>query len=243
MKKILVFSLMIACLTGVFAAETSAVSEPNRPRYVNYNDPDVPQPLDKWTMFQLVFLPNVPNSTWNSNVFGLKTGWVASGGIGSVYGLEVSWIYSGTDTVNGAQASWVVVKSKEQNGIQAAFVTALNTETFRGLQASGPYAMAGDMQGGQFALISHAGNFTGIQGGLALALSKSFTGFQAGAVSIANGPFTGIQCGFLNKAGEKGGSLQLGLLNMTNGKGLQFGAINYSKDAWIPVFPILNFSF
>lgn len=87
-------------------------------------------------------------------------------------------------------------------------------------------------QGAQFALISQAGNFTGIQGGLALALSKGFTGFQAGAVSIADGPFTGIQCGFVNMAGEKGGSLQLGLFNMTDGKGMQFGFINYSKDAW-----------
>ena len=204
---------------------------------------DVPQPLDKWTIFQLVFLPNVPNSTWNSNVFGLKTGWVASGGIGSVYGLEVSWVYSGTDTINGAQASWVIVKSKDLNGVQAAFVTTLNTGSLNGLQATGPYALAGDVQGAQFALISQAGNFTGIQGGLALALSKGFTGFQAGAVSIADGPFTGIQCGFVNKAGEKGGSLQLGLFNMTDGKGMQFGFINYSKDAWIPVFPILNFNF
>ena len=44
-------------------------------------------------------------------------------------------------------------------------------------------------------------------------------------------------------SGEKGGSLQLGLFNMTDGKGMQFGFINYSKDAWIPVFPILNFNF
>ena len=45
------------------------------------------------------------------------------------------------------------------------------------------------------------------------------------------------------KTRPEGGALQLGLLNMTNGKGVQFGAINYNKDAWIPVFPILNFSF
>ena len=244
MKKFLVFSLMLGCMAGVFAADAVAVPEPKvQARTVYYNDPDVPQPLDKWTIFQLVFLPNVPNSTWNSNVFGLKTGWVASGGIGSVYGLEVSWAYSGTDTINGAQASWVAVKSKDLNGIQAAFVTTLNSGTLNGLQATGPYAMAGDVQGAQFALISQAKNFTGIQGGLALALSKGFTGFQAGAVSIADGPFTGVQCGFVNKAGEEGGALQLGLFNMTNGTGLQFGAINYNKDAWIPVFPILNFSF
>lgn len=244
MKKYLLSALMLGCTVGMFSAAAAPVPEPRvQAKELYYNDPDVPQPLDKWTIFQLVFLPNVPNSTWNSNVFGLKTGWVASGGIGSVYGLEVSWVYSGTDTINGAQASWVIVKSKDLNGVQAAFVTTLNTGFLNGLQATGPYALAGDVQGAQFALISQAGNFTGIQGGLALALSKGFTGFQAGAVSIADGPFTGIQCGFVNMAGEKGGSLQLGLFNMTDGKGMQFGFINYNKDAWIPVFPILNFNF
>ncbi|WP_294477958.1 hypothetical protein [uncultured Victivallis sp.] len=245
MKKFLVFSLMVGCLAGVFAAEAASVPEPKvqAKAFGNYNDPDTPQPLDKWTFLQIVFLPNVPNSTWNSNVYGLKTGWVASGGVGRVFGLEVSWVYSGTDTINGGQASWVAVKSRDLNGLQAAFVTALNTGSLNGLQATGPYALAGDVQGAQFAFISQAKNFIGIQGGLALALSKGFTGFQAGAVSIADGPFTGVQCGFVNKAGEDGGALQLGLLNMTNGKGVQFGAINYNKDAWIPVFPILNFSF
>ena len=128
MKKFLVFSLMFGCLAGVFAADTAAVPEPKvQTGSVKCNDLDVPQPLDKWTFLQIVFLPNIPNSTWNSNVYGLKTGWVASGGIGRVFGLEVSWVYSGTDTINGGQASWVAVKSRDLNGLQAAFVTALNT--------------------------------------------------------------------------------------------------------------------
>ncbi|MDR0932678.1 MAG: hypothetical protein LBM70_06640 [Victivallales bacterium] len=244
MKKLMVFSLMLSCVAGVFAAESAAVPEPKvKVNTIYYNDSDVPQPADKWTFFQLVFVPGAPNSTWNSNVYGIKTGWVASGGIGTVNGLEASWAYSGTDTVNGIQASWVAVKSENLNGIQAAFGTALTFGNLNGLQATGPYALAGDVNGAQFALVSQAKNFTGIQGGLALALSKGFTGFQAGAVSIADGPFTGIQCGFVNVAGEDGGALQLGLFNVTKGKGVQFGAINYNKDAWIPVFPIFNFSF
>ena len=228
MKKLLAFTLMLGCSAGLFAADKAA---------------DAPQPSDRWTIFQLVFLPNVPNSTWNTNVYGLKTGWPASGGIGTVSGLEVSWAYSGTDTINGAQASWVAVKSKDLNGLQATFITTLNSGTLNGLQATGAYAKAGDVQGAQGALISQAGEFTGLQAGLALALSKGFTGFQASAVSIADGPFTGIQCGIVNKAGDEGGSLQLGAFNMSSGKGIQFGAINCNKNAWIPVFPILNFSF
>ena len=157
MKKYLLSALMLGCTVGMFSAAAAPVPEPRvQAKELYYNDPDVPQPLDKWTIFQLVFLPNVPNSTWNSNVFGLKTGWVASGGIGSVYGLEVSWVYSGTDTINGAQASWVIVKSKDLNGVQAAFVTTLNTGFLNGLQATGPYALAGDVQGAQFALAFRA---------------------------------------------------------------------------------------
>ena len=246
MKKLLAFALMLGCSAGLFAADKPAPAAPlppPPPPTAAVNPADVPQPLDRWTIFQLVFLPNVPNSTWNTNVYGLKTGWPASGGIGTVSGIEVSWAYSGTDSINGFQASWVAVKSKDLNGIQATFITTLNNGTLNGLQATGAYAKAGDVQGAQFSLISQAKEFSGIQGGLALALSKGFTGFQASAVSIADGPFTGIQCGFVNKAGKDGGSLQLGLLNMSDGKGLQFGAINYNKDAWIPVFPILNFSF
>ena len=82
MKKFLVFSLMVGCLAGVFAAEAASVPEPKvqAKAFGNYNDPDTPQPLDKWTFLQIVFLPNVPNSTWNSNVYGLKTGWTVASG-------------------------------------------------------------------------------------------------------------------------------------------------------------------
>lgn len=242
MKKLLAISLMLGCSAGLFAAETAVPAKP-APAPAAVDPSNVPQPSDRWTMFQLVFLPNVPNSTWNTNTNGLKTGWPASGGIGTVNGVEISWTYSGTDTINGIQTSWVVAKSKNLNGVQATLATTLNTGSLNGLQATGAYALAGDVQGAQFSFFSQAKNVTGIQGGLALSLSKAFTGFQAGGVSIADGPFTGVQCGLVTKAGEKGGALQLGVLNMSEGKGVQFGAVNCNKDAWIPVFPILNFCF
>ena len=83
MKKLLAISLMLGCSAGLFAAETAVPAKP-APAPAAVDPSNVPQPSDRWTMFQLVFLPNVPNSTWNTNTNGLKTGWPASGGIGTV---------------------------------------------------------------------------------------------------------------------------------------------------------------
>jgi|GEM_PF-752866 len=263
MKKVLAFAMMLGCSAGLFAAAQTAAPTPTpaakpaapaakvcktaAPATVGckgaVDKTNIPEPLDQWTIFQLVFFPNVPNSTWNTNVFGLKTGWVASGGIGTVCGAEISWCYAGTDNIHGAQGGWVVAKSKNLNGIQATLATTLNTGTLNGLQATGAYALAGDVMGAQFSATSQAGNFMGIQGGVLLALAKEFTGFQAAGVSIARGPFTGIQCGLFTKSGKDGGSLQLGLFNVSEGKGMQFGLINCNKNGFLPVFPILNFNF
>ena len=62
MKKYLLSALMLGCTVGMFSAAAAPVPEPRvQAKELYYNDPDVPQPLDKWTIFQLVFLPNVPN--------------------------------------------------------------------------------------------------------------------------------------------------------------------------------------
>ena len=103
MKK---FLLTAAALCGVAlisgAAEKAAAAAttpaPVEPKVTAPAQCEAEQlrPLSQWTPFQIVFFPNVPNATWNSNVFGIKTGQPASGGIGRVFGLEASWVYSGT---------------------------------------------------------------------------------------------------------------------------------------------------
>ncbi len=243
MKKILTLAAAV-CAVALFAAEkTETVILVPEGKPVYKHNPDAMQPMDNWTIFNLCFLQNVPAATGNSNVFGIKTGWPASGGIGRCFGLEASWLLAGTDCVNGVQACWIVVKNREMCGLQASLVTAINKEHFLGVQATGPYAYAGDFHGGQFALVSQAKNYKGIQGGLALALAENVRGFQAGAVSIATGRFDGVQCGIYNQIGDESSALQLGLINFAGGKGMQFGLLNFNPDAWIPVFPIVNFSF
>lgn len=81
MKK---FLLTAAALCGVAlisgAAEKAAAAAttpaPVEPKVTAPAQCEAEQlrPLSQWTPFQIVFFPNVPNATWNSNVFGIKTG-------------------------------------------------------------------------------------------------------------------------------------------------------------------------
>ncbi len=249
MKK---FLLTAAALCGVAlisgAAEKAAAAAttpaPVEPKVTAPAQCEAEQlrPLSQWTPFQIVFFPNVPNATWNSNVFGIKTGQPASGGIGRVFGLEASWVYSGTDHIKGIQACWVHNQNKTFDGLQSSFVSCLNFERFNGIQATLVFCYAGDYNGLQASLVSMAGNLRGVQAALGLNISGDVTGFQAAGVNVVNGTFTGVQCGLYSQV-EKCNGLQLGLVNISGGKGMQFGLINYIEDAWIPVMPILNFSF
>ena len=51
-----------------------------------------------------------------------------------------------------------------------------------------------------------------------------------------------MQCNLYGQVADSNG-VQLGIVNVSHGKGLQFGLINYVKDGFLPVFPILNFAF
>ncbi len=208
----------------------------------------VPYPMDEmrpttsWTPFDVVFIPTVPKSSWNSNCFGIKSGWPATGGIGRVWGLEASWVYSGTAHIKGIQASWVHNQNKTCDGLQASWVSCINFEQLNGIQATMVFCMAGDVNGLQASLVSLAGNVQGLQAALGFNMSKDVTGFQAAGVNVVDGKFTGVQCGLYSQVKECSG-LQLGIVNVSGKGGLQFGLLNFIKDAWIPVFPIFNFSF
>ena len=229
-------------LSAAATAEPSAPTAPAQPQTTAATTQCQMRPLSEWTPFQIVFFPGVPSATENSNVFGIKTGQPASGGIGRVFGLEASWVFSGTAHIKGIQACWVHCQNDTFDGIQSSFVSCLNFKEFRGLQATLVYCQAGDFMGAQGSLVSIAGNWTGLQSALAVSVTGDGTGFQAAGVNVVNGKFTGVQCGIYSQVEESNG-LQLGLVNVSKKKGFQFGAINYIADAWIPVLPIFNFSF
>jgi hypothetical protein len=72
----------------------------------------------------------------------------------------------------------------------------------------------------------------------------SFTGVQLGAVNYTKGDFEGFQWSWVNVAGNAEG-LQLGFVNSAQKlHGIQIGLINIIKqDGFMPVFPIVNWSF
>ena len=229
MKKLLL-SAIVSAFAAVLSAEAAESAVPTQRDY------------DDWTLFQIVFLPKMPSASWNSNVYGIKSGWPITCGIGRVFGLEAAWLYSGTSTIEGIQACWVCCKANALDGIQASFIAAINIDgLFNGLQAS-LYSQSDDINGAQGGLVSIARDVNGLQAGLACCVSRDVSGFQASAVSIALGTVRGIQCNLYGQAHDCRG-VQLGIVNISGGKGLQFGAINIMKDAWLPVFPILNFAF
>ena len=197
---------------------------------------------EDWSLFQFSVIPQWPPSAYNANVYGLKTGWPAYGGIGRVFGAEISWGMAGTSTIKGLQVSWTYCQNHEMNGIQASFLVCLNFVQFKGLQASCLYSQAGDFYGIQASTVNLSKNATGLQAALGVNVTDSVSGFQAAPVNVVSGPMNGMQCGVYSQVKECNG-VQLGVVNVSESKGLQFGLVNYIKDAWLPVFPIVNFKF
>ena len=247
MKKLILSAIIV--LAGTFsvsaaakAAPAKAAPEAAKAAPAQAASCEQLRPLDQWTFFQVAFLPYVPNAQMNSNVYGIKSGWPVTCGYGRVFGLEASWIYSGTNHIKGIQASWICNNNESCDGIQASFVVSINRRLMRGLQATMVYTHAGDLMGIQGGLVSLADDVYGVQGGLAYAQAKNVTGFQAAGVCVNTGKLTGIQCNLYGQVADSTG-VQFGLINVSHGKGVQFGLINYIKDAWLPFFPIVNFAF
>lgn len=223
MKKLLLLLAVLGCSAVLYGAETAPAET-------------------KWKPFELGILPGIPGSMWRSNVYGIKTGWPVVCGYGKIYGIEGSWIYSGTRNVKGIQASWICCQSDEFDGIQASFVTCLNLgKQFNGLQATCGYVQSGDLNGAQGGAVSIAKNVKGLQAGLLLCVSKDVDGFQAAGVNINLGKLRGVQCSIYGQVADSSG-LQLGAINVSGGKGFQFGAINIMKHGFLKVFPIFNFA-
>jgi hypothetical protein len=188
-----------------------------------------PLSRDKWSLFQIGFLPKFPSYTKVSNVYGIKIGAPMCSGYGRVYGIEPSLLYSGTRYVNGIQATfWGTCISREVYGIQAASFGPSITSTIYGLQADGTLGMAEEVIGAQIAPVTLcAGELTGIQFGALNLSKKQLTGFQGGAVNIS--------------AVTNG--LQFGVFNYSDIDGFQIGGINIIRNGWLPFMIGINFKF
>ncbi len=226
MKKLLsVFTLLFA-FSFVFAAESN--SAPDKA------DTD-------WTPFQICFFPQFPMASYNSTVYGIKSGWPMCSGIGSVTGLEVSWLYSGTANIRGIQGSWIANNNDNMDGLQASWIFNRNTEVFYGFQASCILNMAGDLTGVQAGGLNIADGITGLQPGLLGNITGKMNGCQLGLFNVAD-EMNGFQASAVNVAGESSG-FQLGFVNVAKKGVFQFGLVNVIEDGWLPFLPFFNFSF
>lgn len=196
-------------------------SKPHIKKKVDSDIPEVaPRGYDKWTIFQIGFLPQFPSFTKVSNVYGIKLGAPMCSGYGWVYGIEPSLLFSGTRYIGGIQATfWGACLAREVKGIQASSFGPSLTGKIIGLQAVGTLGMAEEVYGAQIAPVTMCGTeLTGIQFGVVNLTKKSLTGFQGGAVNIA----------------EKCNGVQFGVFNYCDKKGVQFGAVNIIRDSWLP---------
>ena len=95
-------------------------------------------------------------------------------------------------------------------------------------------------------LVGHttSGVSKGLQWNFVNIAEADFKGLQAAAVNYNEGSFEGVQWGFVNHT-MNGDGLQLGVVNYAKKyHGLQIGLVNIiSQDGFLPVFPIVNWSF
>lgn len=96
----------------------------------------------------------------------------------------------------------------------------------------------------------------GVEAGVFWAGSSKVVGFQGSLIATDAAEISGLQLAILNFAGQVNGvqlailnfaenccGLQIGGFNSSRGKSFQIGIVNYIEDAWLPVFPIVNFKF
>jgi len=95
-------------------------------------------------------------------------------------------------------------------------------------------------------LINHttSGLSKGLAWGAVNIAEGDFKGLQLATVNYNAGSFEGVQWGFVNHTAN-GDGLQLGFVNYAQKiHGLQIGLVNIiSQDGFLPVFPIVNWSF
>ncbi|MDD4818011.1 MAG: hypothetical protein PHI85_08595 [Victivallaceae bacterium] len=239
MKKLLLFASALLAV-NLFAGEENA-----------------PLPADDYTNFGLGFFMNQPSSMVNSNVYGIKAGFPICNGLGRVYGIEASWLYSGTAYIKGIQGSWVLNRCKTIEGVQGSWIGNINDEWFKGVQAALAFDVAGNMTGLQAGSVVVADDYLGLQAGVFASVARRFGGLQTSVITSYADDFGGIQfTGLVNVADDVSGlqvagynsarnvnGLQFGVMNVANGnQSFQLGLINIIKDGPIPFMPLINFN-
>ena len=199
------------------------------------------RPMDEWTPIQIGFTYRLPSATYNSNVYGFKFGLPICGGVGRVCGNEIALFAAATQYVYGFQTALFYTEGHILQGFQASLGCNIAKSGHVGFQATCGYNYSDKFAGMQAGVVNTSADFAGIQAA-AVNVSDNAAGIQAGVcVNIAD-KLGGAQFGLYNQAQEADG-LQAGLVNVSMKSGFQIGLVNYIKDGWIPVFPLINFKF
>ncbi|HET6350414.1 MAG TPA: hypothetical protein VFH88_15160 [Candidatus Krumholzibacteria bacterium] len=123
---------------------------------------------------------------------------------------------------------------------------AKETDSVSAFRFSLLYGKNTSVQAVDIGLVSHT--TSGMSQGLAWSFVNynegSFTGVQLAAVNYTKADFCGFQWSWVNVAGNAEG-FQLGFVNSAQHlHGIQVGLINIIKeDGFMPIFPIVNWSF
>ena len=120
------------------------------------------------------------------------------------------------------------------------------SNSIAGIRLSLLYGKNASVRGLDWGLVNHttSGESLGWQAGLVGLNEANFVGLQSGFVNLTNENAEGVQWGFYNYAGYMSG-VQIGFINNAGSmKGLQIGLVNIiRKGGFMPVFPIVNWSF
>ena len=200
------------------------------------------KPMDEWTPIQFGFTYRYPSATYNSNVYGLKIGLPIAAGVGRVCGAELAIFAACTQYIRGFQAALFYAEDHMMHGLQASLGSNISKSGHVGLQATCGYNYSDKFAGMQAGVVNTSADFAGMQAAVAVNVSDNAAGLQAAlAVNVAD-KVGGVQAALYNQA-QKVDGLQAGLVNVSQEGGFQIGLVNYIKDGWLPVFPLINFKF
>ena len=190
-----------------------------------------------WTPVQFSFMPGAKNWPSKNNVNGIKLGLPISsldGGLNQkVNGVELGFV-SMSQNVGGAQLSLMNVDTENCAGLQLS-CASVATE-FKGAQIGG-YNELNKSSGAQLGLVNVGAISKGFATGVVNYHERNSSGAQLGAINSTQN-YSGIQIGAFNFNDDE----DVPQTGRQKSSVIQFGAINYMKNGFLPVFILFNFS-
>ena len=161
--------------------------------------------------------------SYNKNNYGLATG-----------------IWGKAKDQRGVQLNMLNL-AQELNGVQIGFIGILEKAKGKASESSGGVQLnllgnvSETLFGFQSGLFNQSGRLSGMQLG---SVNIADQGLQFGVVNIFNSPQTlkGTD------SYQSDARVQIGLYNHSSNSAFQIGFLNYNKNAFLPIFPLFNFS-